>query len=93
MDLLSFAEKRFNELGPDTEDQQQQKRQAIICHYHGIERRVHPEVCKWHLEEQDPQCLKCNGKSQETEKQEIIKEPFTSQTAQKSYFHSNKEAS
>ena len=37
----------------------------LICNYQGRgEHRVHPEVCLWHLERQDPECQKCpNNKS------------------------------
>jgi len=33
--------------------------QSILCSYEGIERPVHPEVCKWHKAENDPECEKC----------------------------------
>ena len=31
----------------------------ILCNYMGERRRVHPEVCKWHRERNDPLCSGC----------------------------------
>jgi hypothetical protein len=31
----------------------------IACCYKGAKRQVHPEACKWHQEENDPQCQGC----------------------------------
>ena len=30
----------------------------VLCPYKGENRNVHPEVCKWHREEQDSECLR-----------------------------------
>jgi len=32
----------------------------IMCSYKGKPRRVHSEVCRWHREEQDPECAGCH---------------------------------
>jgi hypothetical protein len=33
---------------------------AIVCPYKGEERVVHPEVCKWHRDENDSNCSRCD---------------------------------
>jgi hypothetical protein len=33
---------------------------AIVCPYKGEERVVHPDVCKWHRDENDPLCSGCD---------------------------------
>lgn len=31
------------------------------CNYRGKLRRIHVEVCKWHMEKKDPECVKRCG--------------------------------
>jgi hypothetical protein len=31
----------------------------ILCPYNNQARYIHPEVCKWHREEGDPECERC----------------------------------
>lgn len=34
---------------------------AVVCrHYYGERRRVHPEACRWHIEERDARCKGCD---------------------------------
>ena len=39
---------------------EEERNHSILCPYKGIERPVHPEVCKWHREENDPECECCD---------------------------------
>jgi len=41
---------------------------AILCPYKGEPRWIHPAVCEWHREENDPECAKCDPKLRQTEK-------------------------
>ena len=34
--------------------------ERVLCPYKGKLRYIHPEVCKWHMEEDDPECEECD---------------------------------
>ena len=35
----------------------------ILCPYNNQARYIHPEVCKWHRAENDPECERCGCKN------------------------------
>lgn len=35
----------------------------ILCPYNNRARYIHPEVCKWHQEERDPECERCKNRN------------------------------
>jgi len=37
------------------------KMRGVWCQYNGALRRIHPDVCKWHQDNKDPQCKDCIG--------------------------------
>jgi len=39
---------------------QKDNNNSLWCGYKNQLRRVHPRVCKWHMEENDPECAGCD---------------------------------
>jgi hypothetical protein len=42
-------------------------RPGVRCNYRGQPRRVHPECCRWHREQNDPECAACGEERARTE--------------------------
>ena len=51
----------------------QEADKPILCSYKGIDRPVHPEVCKWHIELKDTECEKCEEAGKQRSGQQSAK--------------------
>ena len=59
-ECYGFDEPNHIEQGPmRMKAEGQEKNYSILCPYKCIERPIHPEVCKWHRQEHDPECIEC----------------------------------
>ena len=62
-------------------------KESITCRYRNVLRMIHPDVCHWHLEKQDPECATCERNVKN--KLKITKKPNTlkkKRPAQQSFF-------
>ena len=40
-------------------DEEEEPYTPIICPYRGVPREIHPAVCEYHNEMEDPECFSC----------------------------------